>query len=296
MYRFPDPLDEAALKGLIADKRFQDPRHPEHEFFKTFVAKAFELVHPDGPRDAAGRTVVDPREPAKPRVVRGGETFAPDSGSRSLGGYESLIHNAGRTSAAREAQKPENWSQPERPDRPIGFVTPVPGLREKDDYGLGHFGATRGSRPHDGSDQRAKPGDRIQSPVDGVVLAPTFDPYGGKKGDPRKKGKLNGIQIEDGEGQIIELHYVKGAPNLKAGTVIKKGEVIGSAQDVAGMYDALSKADGKSEKMNNHVHVEVWLPKDSNRRTGGRALSKEALREHYSPRDAWKLMEGDGRD
>lgn len=296
MYRFPDPLDEGALRGLIADKRFQDPRHPEHEFFKKFVAKAFELVHPDAPRDGAGRTVLDPREPSEPRVVRGGSEFVPDDGSSRTGEYESLVHSAGRASAIREGRNPEFERQSRRVDRAIGFVTPAPGLREEDNFGLGHFGAPRGARPHDGSDQRVKVGDGIQSPVDGVVLAPTFDPYGGKKGDSRKKGRLGGIQIEDGEGRIVELHYVKSAPNLKAGATIKKGEIIGSAQDVAGMYEALSKADGKPKKMNNHVHIEIWVPKDPNRRTGGRALSKEELREHYAPRDAWKLMEMDGRD
>ncbi|MGE0093197.1 MAG: hypothetical protein AB7M05_14960 [Alphaproteobacteria bacterium] len=296
MYRFPDPLDEGALKGLMADKRFQDPRHPEHEFFKKFVTKAFEMVHPDAPRDGAGRAVIDPREPPEARVVRGGEEFVPDKGNSGLGDYESLLHGVGRASATGEARKPEADRQSRRSDRAIGFATPAPGEREEDDFGLGHFGAPRGSRLHNGSDQRAKVGDGIQAPVDGVVLAPTFDPYGGAKADPRKKGKLNGIQIEDNEGRIVELHYVKGRPNLKRGTVLKKGEVIGSAQDVAGMYEALSKADGKSEKMNNHVHIEVWVPKDPNRRTGGRSLSKDELREHYSPRDPWKLMEMDGRD
>ena len=163
MYRFPDPLDETSLKGLIADKRFQDPRHPEHEFFKKFVAKAFELVHPDSPRDGAGRAVLDPREPSAPQVVRGGEEFkSEEPSSRELGTFQSI-----GAAHADGSSAPASY----RRDASIGPVTQTPLLRQLDKQGDGYFGAPRDGKDHKGSDMRAKKGDSIRSPVDGVVIS-----------------------------------------------------------------------------------------------------------------------------
>lgn len=286
MYRFPDPLDEAALKGLIADKRFQDPRHPEHEFFKKFVAKAFDLVHPDVSRDGAGNAVVDPREPSEPRVVRGGDEFVPDGPDSALGVFKPVGKDRDEaTSPLRDAPAPE--AKPVKRETPIGSITSTPMLRAEDPMGKGYFGAPRKSGPHNGSDIRAVPKDDIQSPVDGIVLAPQLDPYG-NNGDPRLRGKLNGVQILDDEGRIIQLLYVRGTSKLKKGTRIKRGDVIGSAEDVAGEYAAIDKPG-----MKNHVHVEVWQPNDANYRPD-RSLLKKELKERYTPRNAWQLMQVEG--
>lgn len=286
MYRFPDPLDEAALKGLIADKRFQDPRHPEHEFFKMFVAKAFDLVHPDARRDAAGNTVLDPRKPPQPQVVQGGAKFSADEAKNRLGAFEPLGKK--RESEERSPVKtPLPETLPFKRETPIGPVTPSPMLRAGDEEGEGYFRARRKYGPHNGSDIRANPKDDIRSPVDGVVLTPTLDPYG-KAGDVRLKGKFNGIQIMDDEGRIIQLLYVRNASQLKPNMRVKKGDVIGSAEDVAGGYAAIDKP-----RMNNHVHVEVWQPNDPNDRPAS-SLGKPQLKQRYIARNAWQLMDVDG--
>ena len=280
MYRFPDPLDETSLKGLIADKRFQDPRHPEHEFFKKFVAKAFELVHPDSPRDGAGRAVLDPREPSAPQVVRGGEEFkSEEPSSRELGTFQSI-----GAAHADGSSAPASY----RRDASIGPVTQTPLLRQLDKQGDGYFGAPRDGKDHKGSDMRAKKGDSIRSPVDGVVIEPRFDPYGDQKDG--RKGKLSAIQIEDDDGRAIRLLYVNGNQNLKPGMRIKKGDVIGTAEDVASVNESIGKAG-----MTNHVHVELWQPNDPARRAKGYTPAKD-LRAFYTPRNAWQLMEMDGRD
>ena len=67
MYRFPDPLDEDALRPLMADERYGDPSHPEHPYYRKFVDRAFALVYPAPPRDGAGNFVIDPRAPRSPR-------------------------------------------------------------------------------------------------------------------------------------------------------------------------------------------------------------------------------------
>lgn len=293
MYRFPDPLDEGALKGLMADKRFQDPRHPEHEFFKKFVAKAFELVHPDAPRDGAGRAVIDPRDPPRSQVVQGGEAFVPDeSPSSDLGKFQSVggMRPKEATENTNTGATP-NGVETSRRDTPIGPITKTPVLRFKDDRGEGHFGASRGEgKDHKGSDMRTKKGDPILSPVDGVIVEPRFDPYGDLADTDGRKGKLSAIQIEDGEGRALRLLYVNGNRNLKPGMRIKKGDVIGTAEDVAGVYNSIGKPG-----MTNHVHVELWQPNDPARRAKGYTPAKD-LRAFYTPRNAWQLTEMEGRD
>jgi hypothetical protein len=88
MYQFPDPLDEDALKPLMADERYGDPSHPEHPFYRKFVDRAFALVYPDPPRDGAGNFVIDPRDPPKPQVITGGAEFRPWEADGSPSGRE----------------------------------------------------------------------------------------------------------------------------------------------------------------------------------------------------------------
>ena len=283
MYRFPDPLDESTLKGLIADKRFQDPHHPEHEFFKTFVAKAFELVHPDGPRDAAGRTVIDPREPAKPRVVRGGKEFSPDqekpeAGADELGSFQAM-----------------NRSAPEgREERKSGFVdffpehSPVPRLTwpvksrrvRNDGQGEGRFG--RGlrkvkdsdeRRDHEGLDIEAPAGEPVVSPLSGRVVR-DFEIY----------GNMRGIAIANDSGDISRLLYVKAGPGIRVGTNVQAGQVIGSVQDIAAHH-----AKPGQPPMINHIHIEILKRKDGSKKQPG-DFSPEERHRDYEARDPWRSL------
>ena len=84
MYRFPDPLDENALKPLMADERYGNNLHPEHPFYRKLVDRAFALVYPDPPLDGAGNFVIDPRDPPKPQVITGGAEFRPGESDQSM--------------------------------------------------------------------------------------------------------------------------------------------------------------------------------------------------------------------
>lgn len=280
MYRFPDPLDESALKGLIADKRFQDPRHPEHEFFKTFVAKAFELVHPDGPRDAAGRTVIDPREPAEPRVVRGGKEFSPDqekseAGVDKLGSFQTVNRGAPESQEERKSGLADFFPQHDPAPR---LTWPVNGRRVRNDgQGEGRFGRglrkVEGSnerRDHEGLDIEAPAGERVVSPLSGRVVR-DFEIY----------GDMRGIAIANDDGDVSRLLYVKAGPDIRVGMRVKAGQVIGSVQDIAAHH-----AKPGQPPMTNHIHIEILKRKDGSKKQP-RDFSPKERHDDYEARDPW---------
>jgi murein DD-endopeptidase MepM/ murein hydrolase activator NlpD len=280
MYRFPDPLDESALKGLIADKRFQDPRHPEHEFFKTFVAKAFELVHPDGPRDAAGRTVVDPRDPPQPQVVQGGKEFSPDQEKfeadvDGLGSFQTMNRSAAESREDRKSGLEDFF--PQRNPAPR-LTWPVKGRRVRDDgQGAGRFGrglrkveGTDERRDHEGLDIDASAGEPVVSPLSGRVVR-----------ESEVYGDMRGIAVANDDGDISRLLYVKAGPDIRVGTRVKAGQVIGSVQDIAAHHAKPGKPP-----MTNHIHIEILKRKDGSKKQPGDFSSKERHRD-YEARDPW---------
>ncbi len=115
-------------------------------------------------------------------------------------------------------------------------------VRGTDKYGSGKFGVSRdgGKRSHQGLDLGALPGEKILSPIEGLVVREAR-PYAN---DP----KYVGVVIDgtgEWKGYQVKMFYVKG---IKLGRV-RAGEVVGTAQDLGKKYPGII----------NHVHLEVRL-------------------------------------
>jgi len=119
-------------------------------------------------------------------------------------------------------------------------------LRQADDYGEGHFGASRGSRTHKGVDYAVKAGGVVCSTVYGRVTKLGY-PYADDL-------SYRYIDIEDAKGYHHRYFYVK--PCVAVGDTIRIGQPIGNCQDSAPRYNK----NGKT--ITNHVHYEVLQYKD----------------------------------
>ena len=113
--------------------------------------------------------------------------------------------------------------------------------RDTDEWGSGAFGASRGKRTHKGIDYACYPDTVILSPVGGVVTKLGY-PYGDDL-------SFRYVEITDDQGLKHRLFYVE--PGCEPGDEIESGDIIGTAQDIAGRY---SKPD---KVMKNHIHYEI---------------------------------------
>jgi murein DD-endopeptidase MepM/ murein hydrolase activator NlpD len=117
-----------------------------------------------------------------------------------------------------------------------------------DSAGLGHFGASRnakggGKRKHPGTDYEMEAGELVDSPVVGKVTK-----IGYTYTDDLS---YRYIQITDIDGNNHRLFYVDPKEDIKVGSIVDKGTIIGASQD-------LSKKHGS--EMKNHVHYEILDP------------------------------------
>ena len=114
--------------------------------------------------------------------------------------------------------------------------------RGTDDFGSGAFEASRGNRRHKGIDYACYPGTIIQSPVIGTVT---------KLGYPYSDDlSFRYVEITShGSTGRHRLFYVE--PSVELEQVIKIGDIIGHAQDIAGRYNTAEKT------MKNHIHYEI---------------------------------------
>lgn len=119
-----------------------------------------------------------------------------------------------------------------------GYATPnKTGLTRKcDAKGCGYYGASRGTRKHVGIDFVTVVGEPIYAPVSGKV---TRLPYAASDLVHR------GIEIKTGN-EVHQLFYIK--PSVPVGTYVKKGQIIGTADDLRKKYGS---------SMTNHVHHEI---------------------------------------
>lgn len=125
-------------------------------------------------------------------------------------------------------------------------VTPYRGTRGVDAYGGGGYNAPRdgGSRPHLGLDFVARPDDKVVAPVGGVIS---------HIGIAYEGSTLGSVHLTCNDGQhCIKLLYV--ASGRKVGDVVRRGDLVGSAQNVAAYWELKSPRGGS---MQNHVHLEL---------------------------------------
>ena len=108
-----------------------------------------------------------------------------------------------------------------------------------DPAGLGHFGAPRGNRTHQGLDLVAVPGTPVYSPVTGKFV---------RAGRPYANDNRYQLVVIHGQGKEFKLMYVEPLPTLKPGDTVRYGKQVGTAQDIAAKY---------GQGMLNHIHVEV---------------------------------------
>ena len=103
--------------------------------------------------------------------------------------------------------------------------------------GCGHFGASRGTRTHEGID--------ILCTVGGEVYAP-FDGFVERKVKPYAGWNFSGLQINHGTflTKIMYFLPVEGLEN----TSVAKGQIIGYCQDIQNKYGST---------VPRHLHVEV---------------------------------------
>ena len=111
-------------------------------------------------------------------------------------------------------------------------------IRGTDKWGSGAYGAGRsGGRKHDGVDIVAEVGAPVYALDDGVYER-VARPY---KDDARYVG----LAVRAADGTLYKYFYV--APGLSIGAKIKKGDLIGQAQDIAARYPSITP----------HWHFEV---------------------------------------
>lgn len=113
--------------------------------------------------------------------------------------------------------------------------------REPDDYGEGHFKASRGKRTHNGVDKACPPNTQIFSTVTGTVTKLGY-PYADDL-------SYRYVQVTDNDGLDHRMFYVY--PHVIVGDVCAAGiTVIGIAQNIASRYT-------EKGHMNNHIHYEI---------------------------------------
>lgn len=123
--------------------------------------------------------------------------------------------------------------------RRLAQVLAVQRMRN-DAAGLGHFGAPRGRRTHQGLDLLTTPGEPVHSPVNGRFIR-TGRPYA-------DDGRYGLVVLNGDDGREWKLMYVQADQGLRPGAAVRKGQRIGTSQDVAAKY---------GPPMQPHIHVEV---------------------------------------
>lgn len=129
--------------------------------------------------------------------------------------------------------KKEVWGASLPPVRP---PLSVPLVLRNDIQGLGHFGARRKNRKHNGIDFLAQPNTAVFAPIAGTVR-----PVIVYASDPRWKG----ISIKNSTMEV-KLFYMEPLAGLRT---VTQGMRIGTMQNMAVPHPG----------MKNHLHVEVYL-------------------------------------
>lgn len=115
-------------------------------------------------------------------------------------------------------------------------------LRNCDAYGCGHFGASRGTRKHNGIDFKVHENEAIKAPFDCTILRYGY-PYANDVTQQLIEIKGLGIYSE----YTAKIMYIK--PVHPFGTNIPKGDTLCTAGNIASKH---------GNAMTNHVHFELY--------------------------------------
>ncbi len=127
---------------------------------------------------------------------------------------------------------------------PVAYKNPTgKPVRVSDPMGKGHFGASRGTRTHKGTDYTATVGQKIKAPMSGFVKRVAI-PY--SSGKDHKL--LRGVEIIGADGHKCKIWYM----SLEANIV---GSMVTAGQEDIGTLLTLQNRHGK--KITEHVHVEI---------------------------------------
>ena len=116
-----------------------------------------------------------------------------------------------------------------------------PPIRGTDKHGSGAFGASRGSRTHNGVDLACYKDSIIGSPCEGVVTKRGF-PY---SQDDQRKHHLRYVEITDKYDRKHRVFYA--FPSVEAGDLVFVGMDIGVSQGLADIYPGIT----------DHIHYEI---------------------------------------
>ena len=108
-------------------------------------------------------------------------------------------------------------------------------IRGLDNWGAGHFGASRdsGKRKHKGVDYVNHFGEAVEAFENGVV-SKIGRPYSPKSA---KKRHFRYVEITCANGNRHRYHYVDAL--VQVGQEIKRGDILGAAQDLAVVYPGI---------------------------------------------------------
>lgn len=115
------------------------------------------------------------------------------------------------------------------------LINPTGKGMRNDSKGLGHHGAPRGHRKHNGVDLIVTPGQDILMPVDGIITRVSM-PYADDE-------RWLGAYIVNPRIEIKMWYFV---PNL-LGMELNVGAVIGTAQDIGEKYEGVTP----------HIHLRI---------------------------------------
>lgn len=111
-------------------------------------------------------------------------------------------------------------------------------IRLRDKWGAGYYGASRGSRTHNGVDFVYELNEVVHSLVEGTVTK-----VGYAYADDLS---YRYVEVQDGSGRYCRHFYVD--PSVRVGCMVFVGTAIGTAQDTGKRYPGITP----------HVHFEVF--------------------------------------
>ena len=235
-----------ALQALVADKRYWDFNHPEHDAYVAHVTGQFRRVYPGKYEPGSAHMYANDLEGGPEAIVevqsysqnRDGHTVQVSEHTRSAPG-------TGTSGTLKGSSDLPKMSNPVANGKMRGCDV---------GHGCGYYGADRrkpdGTKySHTGVDIAVEPGGAVSSPVEGTVEKNNIDPYGDRI--------FKGVLIRTDDGHEVRVLYVD--PSVKKGDRVRAGSPIGTAQDLSKKH----KPKGKNkDRMTNHIHVDVKKGKD----------------------------------